>query len=281
MSSLPKQTPQEPETSSAPAEEKSELGIKVKVLHTWKDRGNEEIEVTLEPTTTLSSLRKQLAEHKEDFLDVIIGRAPIVDPEGIIFDKIKNKANPPRIRAVHGEYTVSLNPLEDIGVDLRQHKPQILIVDPGSQAERLGVRPGWIEIAVNGKSCTNANVDRMINQAKKKKRKPYTITFDTTWKPELGTATEGDHSSSDEFSEELVLECSEGHQMRLLKIGDEVDESGHLIHYCDACQSKLEASRGEAIWRCTFCDFDLCQTCAQQDCKTEQTGEALCPIPEE
>jgi len=281
MSSLPKQVSSQPATSSPQGEEKSEsAGLILKVLHTWKTRENEEIEVNLEQTTTLTEFRKQLAENEDDFLDVRIGRTQLVDPEIIVFDQIKNKANPSRIIAVHGEYTVSLSPLEEIGVDLKQHKPQIVMIDRGSQAERLGVRPGWIEIAVNGKSCTNANVDRMINQAKKKKRKPYTITFDTTWQPELGTATEVDHSSSDELSEEMVLECSEGHEMRLLRIGNEADESGHLIHYCDACESKLEEGGGEPVWRCTFCDFDLCQTCAQQDARTEKTAETLCPIPE-
>lgn len=276
MSSLPKQSPSQP--ASGPQDEKKsdKAALKLKVLHTWKDRENEEIEVSVDPTTTLTDLRKQLAEHPEDFLDVLIGRKPLVEPEGIIFNKIKNNQ---KLIAVHGEYTISLNPLEPLGVDLKQHKPQILIVDRGSQAERLGVRPGWIEIAVNGKSCTNANVDRMINQARKKKKKPYTITFDTTYEPELGTATEVDHSSSDENSEELVLECSEGHEMRLLRIGNDADESGHLIHYCDACESRLEGS-GESIWRCTFCDFDLCQTCAQQDAKTEPNGETLSPIQE-
>jgi len=281
MSSLPKQSPSQPATSSPQDEKKSDIAaLKVKVQHIWKDRENEEIEVSLEPITTLSDFRKQLAAHPEDFLDVLIGRRPLVDPEGIIFNKIKNKANPQKLVAVHGEYTVSVNPLEPLGVDLKQHKPQILIVDQGSQAERLGVRPGWIEIAVNGKSCNNANVDRMINQARKKKKKPYTITFDTTYEPELGTATEVDHSSSDENSEVLVLECGEGHEMRLLRIGNEADESGHLIHYCDACETKLEVGGEGSIWRCTFCDFDLCQTCAQQDSKSEQKGETLCPIQE-
>lgn len=280
MSSLPEKTPSKPSTLSPQDEEKSELaGLNLKVLHTWKNRENEETEVILKQTTTLTDFRKQLAEREDDFLDVRIGRTRLAIPETKIFDQIKNKANPQRIIAVHGEYTVSFNPMEDIGVDLKQHKPQILIVDRGSQAERAGVRPGWIEIAVNGKSCTNANVDRMINQAKKKKRKPYTITFDTTWEPELGTATECDHSSSDEVSEELILECSEGHEMRLLRIGKEADESGHLIHYCDACESKLEEGGGEPIWRCTFCDLDLCQVCAQQDC-TEKNKETLSPIQE-
>lgn len=281
MSSLPKQSPSQPATSGPLDEKKSDMAaLKLRVLHTWKDRENEEIEVSVDPATTLTGFREQLAEHPEDFLDVLIGRKPLVDPEGIIFNKIKNKANPQKFIAVHGEITISLNPLEPLGVDLKQHKPQILIVDRGSQAERLGVRPGWIEIAVNGKSCTNANVDRMINQARKKKKKPYTITFDTTYEPELGTATEVDHSSPDEDCEKLVLECSEGHEMRLLRIGDEADESGHLIHYCDACETKLEAGGGESIWRCTFCDFDLCHTCAQQDSKTEQNGETLSPIQE-
>jgi len=281
MSSLPKQSPSQPATSCPQDEKKSDIAaLKVKVQHTWKDRETEEIEVSLEPTTTLTDFRKQLADHPEDFLDVLIGRRPLVDPEGIILNKFKNKANPPKLIAVHGEYTVSLDPLEPLGVDLKQHKPQILIVDRGSQAERLGVRPGWIEIAVNGKSCNNANVDRMINQARKKKKKPYTITFDTTYEPELGTATEVDHSSSDENSEVLVLECGEGHEMRLLRIGNEADESGHLIHYCDACETKLEVGGEGSIWRCTFCDFDLCQTCAQQDSKSEQKGETLCPIQE-
>jgi len=280
MSSLPEPAPSKPSTLSSQDEEKSELaGLNLKVLHTWKDRENEEIEVILKQTTTLTEFRKLLAEREDDFLDVRIGKTTLSIPDTIIFDQIKNKANPPKVIAVHGEYTCSFSPLEDIGIDLKQHKPQILVVDRGSQAERFGVRPGWIETAVNGKSCTNASVDRMINQAKKKKRKPYTITFDTTWEPELGTATEADHSSSDEQSEELILECSEGHEMRLLRIGKEADESGHLIHFCDGCESKLEEGGGESVWRCTFCDLDLCLVCAQQDC-TEKNKETLSPIQE-
>jgi len=280
MSSLPQQMPSEPSTLSSQAEAKSELaGLNLKVLHTWKNRENQEAEVFLKRTTTLTEFRKQLAESEDDFLDVRIGRTRLAIPGTVIFDQIKNKANPQKILAVHGEFTVSLSPLEDIGIDLKQHKPQILLVDRGSQAEKVGVRPGWIEIAVNGKSCNNANVDRMINQAKKKKKKPYTITFDTTWEPELGTATEIDHSSSDEVSEELVLECSEGHEMRLLRIGNEADESGHVIHFCDACESKMEEGGGEAVWRCTFCDFDLCQFCAQQD-SIEKNEDTLSTIIE-
>ena len=80
----------------------------------------------------------------------------------------------------------------------------------------------------------------------------------------------------DNNTEQLMLKCSEGHEMKLFRIGEELDENGQVTDYvCDACERVHVAGGEEAIWHCTSCGFDLCQTCAHKESKTQQTINEL------
>ena len=67
----------------------------------------------------------------------------------------------------------------------------------------------------------------------------------------------------DENEEQLVLKCSKGHELKLLRIGVDLDIKT-TIWVCDTCGIEGGPDGWEATWQCKVCGLDTCQKCMQK-----------------
>ena len=139
-----------------------------------------------------------------------------------------------------------------------------------NNGKRKWSRPPKVEVEGDDVEwlAPKAAVMKMLNDAKelqeKTQQEKKNIDGDELVRNEVVVNIGNGVKGGNDLTENQGPECSEGHGTKLHWI----DKKEGMDYICDVCKHKYEAGCGLAIWRCSMCDFDLCQTCGKERGRT-------------